>query len=57
MSFKSEIFILVQKIKCMPKRDLELPSQCNAEPNDTISSTKYINGTYASNICHAILPY
>lgn len=41
MSFKSEIFILVQKIKCMPKCDLELPSQCNAEPNDTISSTKY----------------
>jgi len=42
MNFQSEIFIFVQKIKCMPKHDLKLPSQFNTEPNNTIFSTKYI---------------
>lgn len=42
MNFQSEIFILVQKIKCMPICDLELPSQCNTEPNNTTFSTKYM---------------
>lgn len=57
MNFESEIFILVQKIKCMPKCDLELHLSVIQNPVTQYSLQNIWNGMYASNICHAILPF